>query len=75
MEVIFEDDAVDGSRKELETMALESPPKGRKLRDYLEEKDVLKEAEAEDDGDFSEEHEKFKLRYYKEKFELKEVER
>ena len=45
------------------------------MRDYLEEKGVLKEAEEEDDGDFSKEHEKYKLQYYVEKFELKEDER
>ena len=42
--------------------------KGGKLLDYLQEKGVLDD--EEDDGDFSEEHEKYKLRYYREKFEL-----
>ena len=66
---------VDGSMhstaSELSNMSLNSEKKkGGKLLDYLQEKGRLDD--EEDDGDFSEEHEKYKLRYYREKFELGE---
>jgi hypothetical protein len=44
--------------------------KGGKLLEYLQEEGKLDD--EEDDGDFSEEHEKYKLRYYREKFELED---
>ena len=48
-----------------------SPETGKekrgKLLDYLEEKGELDD--EEDDGDFNEEHEKYKLKYYREKFQ------
>jgi hypothetical protein len=47
-----------------------SKKKGGKLLEYLQEEGKLDD--EEDDGDFSEEHEKYKLRYYREKFELED---
>ena len=44
-----------------------------KLLDYLQEKGVLDD--REDDGDFREEHEKYKSKYYKEKFKIEDDER
>lgn len=65
------DGSVQSTASELSNMSLNSEKKkGGKLLDYLQEKGVLDD--EEDDGDFSEEHEKYKLRYYREKFELGE---
>ena len=47
--------------------------KGGKLLEYLQEKGELDD--EEDDGDFSKEHEKYKLRYYREKFKLADEDR
>ena len=69
----FEQDEVDSTADELDKIALGSSKKSRKLRDYLSEKGVLEE--AEDDGDFTVEHERYKMKYYVEKFELGEMER
>lgn len=44
-----------------------------KLLNYLEEKGELDD--EDDDGDFTKEHEKYKLRYYREKFNLSEDDR
>ena len=60
---------VDGSVQSTSSKSTSSEEKrkGGKLLEYLQEKGELDD--EEDDGDFSEEHEKYKLRYYREKFE------
>ncbi|CAB4003897.1 5 -3 exoribonuclease 1, partial [Paramuricea clavata] len=62
---------VQSTSSELSNTSLNSDKKkGGKLLEYLEEKGKLDD--EEDDGDFSEEHEKYKLRYYREKFKIEE---
>ena len=72
---MFEPDEIDSACDQLEEISLGSSKTSSKLRDYLSEKGVLEDAEAEDDGDFSKEHKKYKLRYYIEKFELDDNEK
>jgi hypothetical protein len=69
------DGSVQSTSSELSNMSLNSDKKkgAGKLLEYLQEKGDLDD--EEDDGDFSEEHEKYKLRYYREKFELEDDDR
>ena len=69
------DGSVQSTSSELSNMSLNSGKKkgAGKLLEYLQEKGDLDD--EEDDGDFSEEHEKYKLRYYREKFELEDDDR
>ena len=65
---------VQSTSSELSNTSLNTgKKKGGKLLEYLQEKEKLDD--EEDDGDFSEEHEKYKLRYYREKFKIGEDER
>lgn len=70
------DGSVQSTSSDLSNMSLNSTKnkKRGKLLEYLQEKGALDDNE-EDNGDFSEEHEKYKLRYYQEKFELGEDDR
>ncbi|XP_046850575.1 5'-3' exoribonuclease 1-like isoform X2 [Xenia sp. Carnegie-2017] len=67
---------VDGPVKlasvDMENMSLncDTGKQQGKLLNYLEEKGELDD--EDDDGDFTKEHEKYKLRYYREKFNLSE---
>jgi hypothetical protein len=69
------DGSVQSTSSELSNMSLNSDKKkgAGKLLEYLQEKGDLDD--EEDDGDFSEEHEKYKLRYYREKFEREDDDR